>query len=92
MPGHEQEPDLADIADAVAAPRKCWRMQLVRLMPVLAVLIGEWLAMKAVLGQGRASRWRTTTPNVSGKLECVCPRIGSAASRANPLSVTGNLV
>ncbi|MFL9936250.1 MlaD family protein [Paraburkholderia sp. RL18-103-BIB-C] len=41
-----------DIPDAVAVPRKRWRMQLVWLVPIVAVLIGGWLAVKAVLDKG----------------------------------------
>jgi paraquat-inducible protein B len=41
-----------DIPDAVAVPRKRWRMQLVWLVPIVAVLIGGWLAIKAVLDKG----------------------------------------
>ncbi|HEX3636691.1 MAG TPA: MlaD family protein, partial [Paraburkholderia sp.] len=41
-----------DIPDAVAMPRKRWRMQLVWLVPIVAVLIGGWLAVKAVLDKG----------------------------------------
>ena len=40
------------IPDAVAVPRKRWRFQLVWLVPIVAVLIGGWLAVKAVLDKG----------------------------------------
>ncbi|HZZ13343.1 MAG TPA: MlaD family protein [Paraburkholderia sp.] len=41
-----------DIPPAVAVPRKRWRFQLVWLVPIVAVLIGGWLAVKAVLDKG----------------------------------------
>jgi paraquat-inducible protein B len=41
-----------DIPEAVAVPRKRWRIQLVWLVPIIAVLIGGWLAVKAVLDKG----------------------------------------
>jgi paraquat-inducible protein B len=46
------QPDTPDIPEAVAAPRARWRVQLVWLVPLVAVLIGGWLAVKAVLEQG----------------------------------------
>lgn len=49
MPGTEQKPDFPD-ADAV--PRSRWRLQIVWLIPILAVLIGGWLAVQAVLEKG----------------------------------------
>src|SRR5260370_4815491 len=45
-------PDSPEIPEAVAAPRSRWRVQLVWLVPLVAVLIGGWLAVKAVLEQG----------------------------------------
>lgn len=41
-----------DVPDALAVPRKRWRLQLVWLVPIVAVLIGGWLAVKAVLDKG----------------------------------------
>ncbi|MEX3933095.1 intermembrane transport protein PqiB [Paraburkholderia phymatum] len=41
-----------DLPDAVAVPRKRWRIQWIWLVPVVAVLIGIWLAVQAVLSQG----------------------------------------
>ena len=41
-----------DIPEAVATPRSRWRMQIVWLVPIVAVLIGAWLAVKAVVEQG----------------------------------------
>ncbi|MDN0082612.1 MlaD family protein [Crenobacter sp. SG2305] len=52
MPGPEPNSELPDLPEAVAASRSRWRMQLVWLVPIVAVLIGGWLAVKAVLEQG----------------------------------------
>lgn len=52
MGGPEQKPDMSDLPDAVATTRSRWRMQLVWLVPIVAVLIGGWLAVKAVIEQG----------------------------------------
>lgn len=52
MGGPEQKPDMPDLPDAVATTRSRWRMQLVWLVPIVAVLIGGWLAVKAVIEQG----------------------------------------
>ncbi|SMG59453.1 PqiB family protein [Paraburkholderia susongensis] len=41
-----------EIPEAVVVPRKRWRVQLVWLVPLVAVLIGGWLAVKAVLDKG----------------------------------------
>jgi paraquat-inducible protein B len=41
-----------ELPDAVAVPRKRWRIQWIWLVPVVAVLIGVWLAVQAVLSQG----------------------------------------
>ncbi|MBV8158362.1 MAG: MCE family protein, partial [Dyella sp.] len=54
MTDPEKEPDTPDFPEAVARPahRSRWRMQLVWLVPIIAVLIGGWLAVKAVIEQG----------------------------------------
>src|SRR5215831_7396756 len=54
MTGPEQDPETPDFPEAVAKPvhRARWRMQLVWLVPIIAVLIGGWLAVKAVIEQG----------------------------------------
>ncbi|CAD6517962.1 Intermembrane transport protein PqiB [Paraburkholderia hiiakae] len=49
MPEPEKKPDFPD---AQATPRSRWRLQVVWLVPVLAVLIGGWLAVKAVVEKG----------------------------------------
>ncbi|MGF6721209.1 paraquat-inducible protein B [Paraburkholderia sp. GAS41] len=47
-------PDLPDpkFPDAVATPRARWRVQIIWLVPLVALLIGAWLAIKTVLEQG----------------------------------------
>ncbi|RKP43608.1 intermembrane transport protein PqiB [Trinickia fusca] len=52
MPGPEQKPDAPELPEAVVTTRSRWRMQLVWLVPIVALLIGGWLAVKAVLEQG----------------------------------------
>ncbi|MGE6493094.1 PqiB family protein [Cupriavidus metallidurans] len=49
MPGLEKKPDFPD---ANASPPSRWRLQIVWLVPVFAVLIGGWLAVKAVIEKG----------------------------------------
>ncbi|MBB5460281.1 intermembrane transport protein PqiB [Paraburkholderia sp. Cpub6] len=44
--------DSPDIPEAIATPRPRWRLQLIWLVPFVAVLIGGWLAVKSVLEQG----------------------------------------
>jgi paraquat-inducible protein B len=41
-----------DLPDAVAVPRSRWRVQWIWIVPVVAVLIGVWLAAQAILQQG----------------------------------------
>ena len=38
-----------DFPEAVATPRSRWRVQLVWLVPIVAVLIGGWLAVQSIL-------------------------------------------
>ena len=57
MTGPGQEPDNGDTPDfpeAIAKPpsRSRWRLQLIWLVPIIAVLIGGWLAVKAVIEKG----------------------------------------
>src|ERR1700688_3294228 len=51
-PGQHDQPDASDFPEAVAARRSRWRVQLVWLVPLVAVLIGGWLAVKTVLEKG----------------------------------------
>jgi paraquat-inducible protein B len=41
-----------DFPEAVATPRSRWRVQLVWLVPLVAVLIGGWLAVQSILEKG----------------------------------------
>jgi len=45
-------PDLTDIPSAVAQPKRRSSPQLVWLVPIVAVLIGGWLAVKTILEKG----------------------------------------
>jgi paraquat-inducible protein B len=49
MPGPERKPDFPD---AEAVPRSRWRLQLVWFVPILALLIGGWLAVKTIIEKG----------------------------------------
>jgi len=45
-------PDPAGLPEAVAAPPRRFRPQLVWIIPIVAILVGGWLAVKAVLERG----------------------------------------
>ena len=45
-------PPLPDLPEAVAAPRSRRSLQLVWLIPLVAALVGGWLAVKAILDKG----------------------------------------
>lgn len=45
-------PDAADVPEARVTPHRRWSLQLVWLIPVVAAVIGGWLAVKAVLDRG----------------------------------------
>ncbi len=47
-----QQPDPAELPAAVAAPRSRRTVQLVWLIPLIAALIGGWLAIRSVLDRG----------------------------------------
>ena len=47
-----RRPDPADFLDAVAAPKSRRTVQLVWIVPLIAVLIGGWLAVKSILDKG----------------------------------------
>jgi len=49
-PPHRPEPP--DIPEAVAAPKSTRSIQLVWLIPLVAVLVGGWLAVKAIIDRG----------------------------------------
>lgn len=46
------QPDTDDIPRAAVAPRRRWSLPLVWIIPLVAALIGGWVAVKAVLDQG----------------------------------------
>jgi paraquat-inducible protein B len=46
------ESGLSDMPEAIATPRSRRRIQIVWLVPLIAVLIGGWLAVKTILEQG----------------------------------------
>lgn len=48
----ETPPDLSTLPEAEVAPRSRWKPQLVWLVPLVAALIGGWLAVKSILEQG----------------------------------------
>ncbi len=52
MSGPDEANDTPELPQADVIPRSRWRMQLVWLVPIVAVLIGGWLATKAVLERG----------------------------------------
>jgi len=51
-PNAPQGSGLPDIPDAVAAPRSGRSLQLVWLIPLVAALVGGWLAIKAIMDKG----------------------------------------
>ena len=51
-PSHR--PGLPDVPEAVAAPKSGRSLQLVWLIPLVAALVGGWLAVKAILDKGPA--------------------------------------
>ena len=46
------EPGQPDLPEAVAVPRRRFTPQLIWIVPIVAVLVGGWLAVKAVLERG----------------------------------------
>ncbi len=46
------KPDLSDIPEAVAAPKSSRTLQLVWLIPLIAALVGGWIAVKSILEKG----------------------------------------
>jgi paraquat-inducible protein B len=47
-----RDPGLSGIADALVAPKRRRSFQLVWVIPIVAVLVGGWLAVKSVLDKG----------------------------------------
>jgi paraquat-inducible protein B len=52
MPETPTVPELPELPEAVAAPRSRRSLQLVWLVPLVAALVGGWLAVKAILDKG----------------------------------------
>jgi paraquat-inducible protein B len=52
VPDAPHAPDPTDLPEAVAVPRRRFRPQLVWIIPIVAVLVGGWLAAKAILERG----------------------------------------
>ena len=48
------EPGLSDVPDAIVAPKSGRSLQLVWLIPLVAALVGGWLAVKSILEKGPA--------------------------------------
>jgi len=46
------EPDAQDLPEAVAVPKRRFTPQLIWVIPIVAVLVGGWLAAKAILERG----------------------------------------
>ncbi|MGT2458562.1 PqiB family protein [Cupriavidus basilensis] len=51
-PEQNDEPGSPDFPEVAVTQRSRWRLQLVWLVPLVAVLIGGWLAMQAILQKG----------------------------------------
>jgi paraquat-inducible protein B len=47
-----QGPDAPDVPQAVAVPGSRWKLQIIWLIPLVAALIGGWLAVRAILEKG----------------------------------------
>ncbi len=52
MADRPHEPDAQDLPEAVAVSRRRFTPQLIWLIPIVAVLVGGWLAAKAILERG----------------------------------------
>src|SRR5574338_384493 len=52
MPDSRYESVVLDVPEAVARPGRRWSPQLIWVIPIVAVLIGGWLAVKAILDRG----------------------------------------
>ena len=52
MADRPHEPDAQDLPEAVAVPRRRFTPQLIWIIPIVAVLVGGWLAAKAILERG----------------------------------------
>src|SRR5262249_23219709 len=63
------EPGLPDLPEAVAAPRRRFTPQLIWIVPIVAVLVGGWLAVRAILERGPVItiRFKTAEGLAAGK-------------------------
>jgi paraquat-inducible protein B len=52
MAGTPQGPDLPEAPEAQAVPKPRWSLQVIWLIPLVAALIGGWLAVHAILERG----------------------------------------
>ena len=61
MADQRDAPELPDLPEAVSAPRRRWAPQVIWVVPLVAVLVGGWLAVKTILEQGPTIRITFTT-------------------------------
>ena len=52
MADKPRAPELPDLPEAISAPKRRWAPQLIWIIPIVAVLAGGWLAVKAILERG----------------------------------------
>ena len=52
MAERTEPPEFEDVPEAVAVPRRRFGFQWVWLLPIVAAVIGGWLAVRAVLADG----------------------------------------
>ncbi|HEV7801938.1 MAG TPA: MlaD family protein, partial [Burkholderiales bacterium] len=52
MAERPEPPPLADVPEAIAVPKRRWTLQWVWVLPVLAAIVGGWLAVRAVMQDG----------------------------------------
>src|SRR5688572_21744643 len=54
MASPAEPPDISDVPEAVAVPQRRFALQAVWLLPLVAAVIGGWLAVRAVFADGPA--------------------------------------
>lgn len=52
MPDTPKGDDVVEFPEAVAAPKSRWKLQIIWLIPLVAALIGGWLAVRAIMERG----------------------------------------
>src|SRR5579884_2332501 len=64
-----REPVFLDVPEAVAAPKRRWSPQLVWIIPIVAALMGGWIAVKSILDRGPtiSIRFKTAEGLEAGK-------------------------